>query len=127
VIHVVLTRGTKYLQLIRQAEHGEVERRLQEVRATLDTELRRLDEVIKAKKQSVSHTEVAIKKLDHEVQALAKEKAGHVTAATNLEKQYEWIAEESQWVKGPVTVDIFADLEKARKLQQFVWPSGIAV
>jgi len=32
--------------------------------------------------------EVAIKKLDHE-------KAGHVTSATNLEKQYEWIAEET--------------------------------
>jgi hypothetical protein len=30
------------------------------------------------------------------MQALAKEKAGHVTAATNLEKQYEWIEEESQ-------------------------------
>jgi len=40
--------------------------------------------------------EVAIKKLDHEVQALAKEKAGHITAATVLENQYEWIAEESQ-------------------------------
>ena len=40
--------------------------------------------------------EVGIKELDHEVQALAKEKAGHITAATNLEKQYEWIAEESQ-------------------------------
>ncbi len=42
--------------------------------------------------------EVAIKKLDHEVQALAKEKAGHITAVTvlDLENQYEWIAEESQ-------------------------------
>ncbi len=38
--------------------------------------------------------EVVIKKLDHEVQALAKEKASHITAATNLEKQYKWIAEE---------------------------------
>jgi len=40
--------------------------------------------------------EVTIKKPDHEVQALAKEKAGHITAAMNLENQYEWIAEESQ-------------------------------
>jgi len=31
-----------------------------------------------------------------ELQALAKERAGHVTAATNLERQYEWIEEESQ-------------------------------
>lgn len=99
MIYPVLIRCTKYLQLIRQAEHGEAERRLQEERATLtrfDTELRELDEVIKAKKQAASDAEVAIKKLDHDLQALVKEKAGHVTATTNLEKQYEWIAEESQ-------------------------------
>ena len=58
--------------------------------------MRDLDEVIKAKKQAASDAEVAIKKLEHELQALAKEKTGHVTAATNLEKQYEWIAEENQ-------------------------------
>jgi hypothetical protein len=29
------------------------------------------------------------------VQALAKEKAGHLTAAVNLERQHDWIAEES--------------------------------
>ena len=77
---------------------------MQEERATLtrfDTELRDLDEVIKAKKQAASDAEVAIKKLEHEVQALAKEKAGHVTAVTNLEKQYEWIPEESQCVRLP--------------------------
>ena len=55
-----------------------------------------LDEVIKAKKQAASDAEVAIKKLEHDLQALAKERAGHVTAATNLERRYEWIAEESQ-------------------------------
>jgi structural maintenance of chromosome 2 len=54
-----------------------------------DTELCELDEVMKAKKQVASSAKVVIKKLDHEVQALAREKAGHVTAATNLEKQYE--------------------------------------
>jgi structural maintenance of chromosome 2 len=72
----VLTRGTNHLQLIRQAEHGEAKRRLQEERAMLTqfkTELRELDEVIKAKKQSASHAEVAIKNFNHEVQALAKE------------------------------------------------------
>lgn len=52
--------------------------------------------MIKAKKQAAADAEVAIKKLEHEVQALVKEKAGHVTAAMNLEKQYEWIQEESQ-------------------------------
>ena len=89
----------KYLQLTRQAELREAERRLQEERAMLtrfDTELRELDEVIKAKKQAASDAEVTIKKLDHDLRALVKEKAGHVTVATNLEKQYEWIAEKSQ-------------------------------
>ncbi|KAH9957615.1 P-loop containing nucleoside triphosphate hydrolase protein [Russula dissimulans] len=81
-----------------EEEHGEAEGRPQEERATLtrfDTELHDLDEVIKAKKQVASDAEVAIKKLEHDLQALAKERAGHVTAATNLERQYEWIAEES--------------------------------
>ena len=44
----------KYLQLTRQADLREAERRLQEERATLtrfDTESRELDEVIKAKKR----------------------------------------------------------------------------
>ena len=39
---------------------------------------------------------VSIKKLEHEVQALAKEKAGHLTAAVNLKRQHDWIAEESK-------------------------------
>ena len=72
---------------------------MQEERATLtrfDTELRELDEVIKAKKQAASDAEVSIKKLEHDVQALTKEKASHATAATNLERQYEWIVEESK-------------------------------
>ncbi|KAI9511077.1 hypothetical protein F5148DRAFT_1147055 [Russula earlei] len=83
-----------------RAAHGEVEveRRLQEERATLtrfDTESREQDEVIKARKQAAANAEVAIKKFEHDLQALTKEKAGHVTAATNLEKQHEWIVEES--------------------------------
>ncbi|KAH9958739.1 SMCs flexible hinge [Russula dissimulans] len=79
-------------------EHGEAEGRLQEEHATLthfDTELHDLDGVIKAKKQAASDAEVTIKKLEHDLQALAKEKTGHVTAATDFERQYEWIAEES--------------------------------
>ena len=58
-----------------------------------DTEL---DEVIQAKKQADSDADVAITKVEHEVQALAKEKASHITAATDLKKLCEWVAEESQ-------------------------------
>jgi len=40
--------------------------------------------------------EVAIKKLKYELQALTKEKTRCITAATNLDKQYGCITEESQ-------------------------------
>ena len=72
---------------------------LQEECVTLmwfDMELCDLDEVIKVKKQAATDVDVLIKKVEHEVQALAKEKASHLMGATNLEKQYDWIAEESQ-------------------------------
>jgi structural maintenance of chromosome 2 len=51
-----------------------------------DTELRDPDEAIKAKKQAAADAEVAIKKLEHDIQSLAKEKASHTTAVTNLKK-----------------------------------------
>ena len=40
--------------------------------------------------------DVSIKKLEHEVQALAKDKAGYLTSAVNLERWHDWIEEESQ-------------------------------
>ncbi|KAI9439026.1 condensin complex subunit SMC2 [Lactarius indigo] len=100
-----------------EAEHGEAERRLQEERATLtrfDTELRELDEVIKVKKQEAADAELAIKKLEHDVQLLAKEKAGHVTGATNLEKQYDWIKEESHLFGQPGSQYDFSKLDIAQ-------------
>ena len=82
-----------------QVEHGEVGHRLQEERDTLtrfDPELRDLDEVIKVKKQAVVDTDVLIKKFEHDVQAHAKEKAGNIAGAINLQNQHHWIAER-QW------------------------------
>jgi structural maintenance of chromosome 2 len=84
---------------VAQTEYGEVEGWLQEERAMLtwfDMELCDLDEVIKVKKQAAADVDVSIKKVEYEVQALAKEKASHLMGATNLKKQYNWIAEESQ-------------------------------
>jgi structural maintenance of chromosome 2 len=60
-----------------------------------DMELHDLDEVIKVKKQVAANVDVSIKKVKHEVQALAKEKVSHLIGATNLEKYYNWIVEES--------------------------------
>jgi len=110
-----------------EAEHAEAERRLQEERATLtrfDTELRELDEVIKAKKQEAADADLAIKKLEHDVALLAKEKAGHVTGATNLEKQYDWIKEESHLFGQPGSqydfskVDIAQLKDRTRDLEE---------
>ena len=63
---------------------------------TFDNELKDLEEVIKAKKQAISESELQLKKLDHDIQALNKDKTGSVNYVANLEKQYEWIAEEKQ-------------------------------
>ena len=60
-----------------------------------DMELCNLGEVIKAKKQAAANADILIKKVEHEVQALAKEKASHLMGATNLKKQYNWIMKES--------------------------------
>lgn len=82
-----------------QAAHAKAEAKLLEEKATLtrfDTELRELEEAIKAKKQAVVDVELVLKKLEHDVQTLAKEKASALTSVSNLEKQYDWIAEESQ-------------------------------
>ncbi|KAI0264934.1 condensin complex subunit SMC2 [Gloeopeniophorella convolvens] len=110
-----------------EAEHAKAERRLNEERATLtrfDTELRDLDEVIKTKKQEAADAEVTIKQLEHEVQGLAKEKAGHLTGVANLEKLYEWIAEESHLFGQQGTQYDFSKLDigqlrdRARELEE---------
>ena len=80
-----------HADFVAQTEHGKVEGQLQEEHITLtqfDMELRDLDEVIKVKKQAAANADILIKKVEHEVQALAKEKASHLMGATNLEKQY---------------------------------------
>ena len=52
--------------------------------------------MIKVKKQAAVDADISIKNLEYEVQALAKEKAGHLTGAVNLKRQHDWIAEKSQ-------------------------------
>lgn len=63
-----------------------------------DNELRELDASIKTKRQQISDSELQLKKLEHESQALAKERVTAVNAVANLEKMYEWIPEEKQYV-----------------------------
>lgn len=63
-----------------------------------DNELKDLEEAIKAKKQAISDAELQLKKLEHDLQALAKDKITAANFVTNLEKMHEWIAEENQYV-----------------------------
>lgn len=55
-----------------------------------------MDRVIKEKKKAAVDAELELKKLEHDMQTLAKEKAAAAHLVDNLEKQYEWIAEEHE-------------------------------
>ncbi|THH05591.1 hypothetical protein EW145_g4689 [Phellinidium pouzarii] len=107
--------------------HAEALRKLQEERATLtrfDNELKELDGVIKDKKQAISDTELLLKKLEHDLQALTKDKTAAANFVANLEKVNEWIAEEKQFFGKPGSAFDFAvnDMgqlkEKARELEE---------
>jgi septal ring factor EnvC (AmiA/AmiB activator) len=84
-----------------QASHAKAEKKLQEERATLtrfDNELKELERVIKTKKQAVSDAELQLKKFEHDMQTLAKEKTAATNFVANLEKQFDWIQDESECV-----------------------------
>lgn len=75
--------------------------KLREERATLtrfDDEINELEEVIKQKDQAASDIELSIKKAEHDMQSLQKNKTAAVNAITTLEKAYDWIAEEKKSV-----------------------------
>jgi hypothetical protein len=54
--------------------------------------------VIKEKKHAVSQADLNLKSLEHAIQVLGKEKTTAMHFVTNLEKMYDWIAEESEYV-----------------------------
>lgn len=54
--------------------------------------------MVKEKKQAISDADLQLKQLEHDLQALAKEKTAAANIITNLEKQYEWIVEEHECV-----------------------------
>lgn len=63
-----------------------------------DEELKSLDRVIKEKKQAISDADLTMTKLDHDLTSLNKEKTAAENFAANLEKQFEWIVEEREYV-----------------------------
>ena len=55
-----------------------------------------LEKDIKKKKQEIADAELAVKKLDHELTAAAKEKTGAEGLKEGLERQFTWILEDAQ-------------------------------
>lgn len=54
--------------------------------------------MIKEKKHVVSEADLNIKGLEHAVQTLNKERTAASNFVAGLEKQYEWIAEDKEYV-----------------------------
>jgi structural maintenance of chromosome 2 len=82
-----------------QERHSQAVAKLREERATLtrfDDEINDLEEVIKQKEQAISDIELSIKKAEHDMQSLQKNKTSTVNAINTLEKAYEWIADEKK-------------------------------
>ena len=75
----------------------------------------------------MSDADLQIKKLEHDVQTLAKEKTVAVNFVANLEKQYEWIADEHECVHSPINGSngIISHIIPLRL--QAVWKAGLAL
>ena len=63
--------------------------------SAFDDELRSLSSTIKEKKAAIADAELQLKKIEHDVGVLAKEKVAAANFISGLEKTYEWIADES--------------------------------
>ena len=84
-----------------KAKHAKALRNLQDEQATLtrfDNELKDLEGTIKAKKAAISDAELQLKQLEHDIQQLGKDRTSALHAVENLEKQYDWIEDEQEYV-----------------------------
>ncbi|KAG6336423.1 hypothetical protein ID866_2666 [Astraeus odoratus] len=80
-----------------EAEHTRSTALLAAERATLthfDNEMKTLGEAIRACKDGASEMDLTIKRLDHEVGQLQKEKVAQGVVVEKLEKAWDWIREE---------------------------------
>ncbi|KAI0919976.1 hypothetical protein AcV5_001907 [Taiwanofungus camphoratus] len=109
-----------------EATFAKADRKLHEERATLtrfDNELEELSRTVKEKKQAVSEADLQMKKLEHDIQTLNKERTTATNFVANLEKQYDWIAEDHELFGKPGSpydfsgADVGLLKEKARELE----------
>ena len=61
-----------------------------------DNELKDLENAIREQKKGVSDAEIELKKLEHDITAIEKDKVTQAKFVTDLEKQHEWIRDECQ-------------------------------
>lgn len=52
--------------------------------------------MVKTKKQEVSDADLELKKIEHDVQTLGKERTAATNHAQGLEKQFDWILDEQE-------------------------------
>jgi len=82
-----------------QMDHAKAEQKLLEEHATLtqfDNELKDLESAISEQKRGISDAEIEVKKLEHDISTLEKDKVAQAKFVTDLEKQHEWIRDECQ-------------------------------
>lgn len=82
-----------------QSDHKAAETKLKSEEAVLvafDNELADLERDLKAKKQDISDAELSLKKLEHDLGLVEKEKATLVDHKVNLENRFQWILDEHQ-------------------------------
>lgn len=88
-----------------------------------DNELKELEATIKAKKQAIAEADLQIQKMEHDIVNLKKEQSNAEHLVENLEKQFEWIAEEYENFGKPgsqydfKSVDIGRLRDKSRELE----------
>ncbi len=94
-----LSAPCEQADILYQGDHRAAEAKLKAERAALvafDNELADLERDLKAKKQEIVDAELALKKLDHDIGLVAKEKSAVEGHRENLEKQFPWIVDEHQ-------------------------------
>ncbi|KAI6043920.1 condensin complex subunit SMC2 [Pisolithus marmoratus] len=110
-----------------EAKHARSTAVLTAERATLthfDNELKSLDEVLHERKDGMVEADLSVKRLEHEITQLEKEKVAQKSAVERLEKAWEWITEESGSFGKPGTqydfekTDIGALQAKANDLEE---------
>lgn len=85
----------------KQAELKSIEAKISEETKMLTAfkdELDALDRAIKTKRQEIADGDLHVKECELEIERLKRENKAASDAVLKLERQYEWISDEYQWV-----------------------------